>query len=92
MQRLHPLFSDPALEKEFNGGVQKLYRFKNEYGASVVRHNGSYGKERGLWELAVIKWNYDDFVIVYDTKITEDVLGYLSPDDVERHLERISRL
>jgi len=34
--------------REVNGGVQKIYRYKNNYGASVVRHSFSYGNKEGL--------------------------------------------
>lgn len=79
--------------RELNGGVQKLYRYKNNYGASVVRHPFSYGNEEGLWELAVIKWNDDDtWKLCYDTPITNDVLGYLTENDVKRHLKQIKKL
>ena len=37
-----------------NGGVQHTYKFPNGYGASVIRHEGSYGYSQGLWELAVL--------------------------------------
>lgn len=83
-------------------GVQKLYRFPNGYGASVVRFminlhggrqlGGSYGAEDGLWELAVLKWDGDDYDIDYDTPITDDVLGYLSDDDVRETLKQIMGL
>ena len=67
-------FNNPSLErehgivKEGGKGTQKIWRFKNGFGCSVVRfsipnifklHNkkiGSYGIENGLWELAVIKF------------------------------------
>ena len=39
-----------------DGGIQKLYKFDNNYGASVVHHSYSYGNEDGLWELAVIEF------------------------------------
>lgn len=65
-------------EKRVFDGVQMLYRFENGYGASVIRHLHSYGGEDGLWELAVIQWNDEqEKAIVYDTGITNDVLGYL---------------
>ena len=40
--------------KEVMDGVQKLYSFPNGYGASVIKHKGSYGGDKGLWELAVL--------------------------------------
>lgn len=78
-----------------NNGTQKLFRFKNGYGASVVRHSFSYGTEKGLWELAVIKYigiGIDDFSLTYDTPITADVIGYLSEIAVEKLLSKIKAL
>jgi len=81
------------------GGVQKLYRFPNGYGASVVQFNfmgaHSYGGDQGLWELAVTKFNgprEDDWEIACDTPITEDVLGWLTDDDVDAKLAEIRAL
>lgn len=82
-------------ERETNGGIQKLYRFENDFGASVVRHDFSYGNSEGLWELAVIEFVGDgdnDFEISYSTHITDDVLGYLSDEDVMRTLGEIKSL
>lgn len=79
-------------ENKLNGGVQKLYKFPNGYGASVVQHSFSYGKDRGLWELAVIKWKGEGFDLVYDTHITDDVLGYLTESDVIKTLGEIKEL
>ena len=45
----------PISVKELFGGIQKIYRFKNNFGASVVKHPYSYGGEKDLWELAVIE-------------------------------------
>lgn len=73
-----------------NGGHQTIYRFDNGYGASVVCHSFSYGTE-----MAVVKFtgpNIDDFVLCYSTGITDDVLGHLSPDDVDRYLGMIEKL
>ncbi len=75
-----------------NGGVQKLYKFPNGYGASVVRHSFSYGGDEGPWELAVIRYNGDHFDIDYGTPITDDVLGYLSEEGVDTILDKIAAL
>lgn len=75
-----------------NGGVQKLYKFPNGYGASVVRHSFSYGGDEGLWELAVIRYDKNHFDIDYSTHITDDVLGYLSEEDVDIILDKIAAL
>ena len=71
---------------------QKLYRFKNGYGVSVARHKGTYGFEKGLWELAVIKFNEqgkDDWELCYDTDITGDVVGSLTEVEIEEILAKL---
>lgn len=88
-------------------GIQKIYRFKNGYGASVVRFKlplfsftesvryGSYTNNEGEWELAVIKFdseNSDKFGLVYNTPITDDVLGHLTDEQVEEVLQKIKQL
>lgn len=83
------------VRKLFNG-VQYLYKFENNYGASVVKHDGSYGHEDDLWELAVIKFTGDGENIVwdinYDTDITNDVIGRLTDEEVRDLLSRIKEL
>jgi len=77
------------------GGVQKLFRFPNGYGASVVQFPYSYGGDSGLWELAVIRYSGEDtdaFSLTYDTPITDDVLGHLSEQDVDALLDQVAAL
>lgn len=85
----------PDKVKFVNGGIQKLYKFPNGYGSSVVMHGFSYGGDEGLWELAVINnivGDFRKFDLCYDTEIAEDVLGYLSDIQVEDILEKIENL
>ncbi len=78
----------------FFDGVQRIYRFPNNFGASVVRYHGSYGGDEGQWELAVIKFsdNSNSFKLTYDTPITTDVLGWLSDAVVSELLDEIKAL
>lgn len=47
-------------------GVRYVFRFENNYGASVVKHLGSYGYDQDLWELAVIRFGkYDELCVEY---------------------------
>jgi hypothetical protein len=71
------------------GGVQAIERFDNGYGASVVCTPYTYGGKDGLYELAVFG---NDGHITYDTPITNDVLGYLSEQDVTEILIKIQQL
>lgn len=78
-------------------GQQWLFRFENNYGASVIKRYGSYGFEDDLFELAVIKFDkpsklYGSWHFTYDTSITSDVIGYLTNNDVLRYLIKIQRL
>lgn len=80
-------------ERPSSDGTQRLYRFTgNNYGASVISNRYSYGGKSGLWELAVIKWDGDDFDICYDTPITDNVIGYLTEEDVVDILMQIKAL
>ena len=76
-------------EKTIHGtGIQRIYKFANGFGASVVRHQFSYGSNSGLWELAVLK----DGKLTYRTPITSDVMGWLGEQDVDQILSQIEAL
>ena len=89
-------FEDYLLSKKPNfDGIQYLFRFENHYGASIIKHRGSYGYNQDLWELAVIYFGRDsddDFMLDYDTEITDDVVGYLKDERVRELLKRIKEL
>lgn len=71
------------------GGTQHIFKFPNGYGASVVRHQYSYGGPEGRFEVAVLD---DNGIIDCSTPITSDVLGWLEPDDVSEFLDQIKNL
>lgn len=77
----------PYERNTIHGGTQRLYRFPNGYGASVVHHAYSYGQE-----MAVLKFDGDEWDLTYETPITNDVIGHLSDGEVERLLDRIKAL
>lgn len=78
---------------DWRGGEHYIYRFPNGFGASVIRHEGSYGFEEGLYELGVTEWFSDaDWHLTYDTEITNDVLGYLTEEEVLQVLMCIKEL
>jgi hypothetical protein len=69
-------------------GIVSRTQFDNGYEASVVRSEYTYGGKTGLYELAVFK----DGEICYDTPITDDVIGYLRPEDVTDVMAKIQQL
>ena len=82
-------FNDLEFKTHWSGeGVQSLIYFDNGYGASVVRHLFSYGGDIGKYELAI----YHQGSICYDTHITNDVIGYLTEDEVTDFLRQIQEL
>lgn len=72
-----------------HGGIQFVFMFPNNYGASVVSHDYSYGGGEGLWEIAVLDENES---LCYSTEVTDDVIGYLEEDEVLDVLYHIFRL
>lgn len=83
-------FKDLQFKKhpQLNGVVSRI-TFDNGYGASVVKHEFSYGGDKGLYELAVLD---KDGELTYDTPITNDVIGYLREIDVTDVMEKIQKL
>lgn len=53
-----------------NLGMQYIFRFPNNYGASVVKSYGTMGYEQDKWELAAILFDNDDNVIEESSDIT----------------------
>ena len=70
-------------------GVGYTYQFENGYGASVVKHDSSYGGKQGLYEIAVLDSTGD---LCYSTPITDDVIGHATEDKVLDTLHRIKSL
>jgi hypothetical protein len=69
-------------------GIVSRTEFDNGYEVSVVKSPYTYGGDKGLYELAVFK----DGEITYATPITDDVIGYLRPEDVTEVMTKIQQL
>jgi hypothetical protein len=76
------------LPSTYADGVHAIVTFDNGYGASIVKTDRSYGGKEGLYELAVLF----DGLISYDTPITNDVIGFLTEDEVTELLQKIEDL
>ena len=79
-------FKTNPMGEEF--GITSRTKFKNGYEASVVKSEHSYGGRDGLYELAIFK----DGEICYDTPITDDVIGYLTMQEVTDTFIKIQEL
>jgi hypothetical protein len=73
---------------------QVVIRCGNSYGASIVRGPHTYGGPQGLFELGVVKFENEgaDYHLTYKTPITDDVIGWLTEEDVIRTVEAIAAL
>ena len=78
---------------KINNGVGLTIDFDNGYGASIVCHDMSYGGpfvegESNVYELAVLHNGH----LCYDTPITDDVLGWLTIEEINETLKKIKEL
>lgn len=78
----------PQVSRSDWGNERYIFQFANGYGASVIRSRQSYGGPEGFYELAVLRGGK----INYKTPITNDVVGWLDPDEVEDLLDKIKAL
>ena len=70
-------------------GKQSRMQFDNGFGVSVVSHSYSYGGRDGLYEVAVLD---KDGVLTYETPVTNDVIGYLTEEDVNDIMKQVQEL
>ena len=75
--------------KPYMSGVHGRIIFDNGYGVSVIKHEYSYGGDKGFYELAVINSEGD---VLYDTPITDDVIGWLTSKDVTEIMIQVQDL
>lgn len=73
---------------------QWIFKFDNNFGASVIKRWGSYRFEEDLFELAIIKWqNNDTWHLCYKSEITDTVIiGHLSNERVMELLYKINNM
>ena len=70
------------------GGMRAVVNFPNGYGASVISGPMFYTRPGAPYELAVMRGES----LCRDTELTDDVLGYLTAEDVTMYLEKIEAL
>ena len=88
IERFNQISFYEAHESEFRkvehlNGWQKVFKFPNGFGASIVNHDMSYGLELAL---------FHDGNLVYHPKITMDVIGGLTPCRARNILKKIANL
>ena len=91
-------FKDLLFKEHPTGfGFQSVMEFENGYGVSVVcgqffycspRENLYAASMYEAYEVAILK----DGSLTYDTPITDDVIGYASPEEVTSIMERVQNL
>jgi len=83
-------FKDLEFEPHRIGeGIIAHMCFNNGYGVSVIQTPYSYGNKQGEYELAVLN---SEGEITYETPITGDVIGWLSPEEVTYYMFKIQSL
>lgn len=67
--------------------------FNNGYGISVVRSKVTFTSVDILnFEIAVLKGTCNSYGVCYNTPITDDVIGYLTPKEVSKVMKEIQEL
>ena len=78
-----------ARKYDIHNGVGYIYEFENGYGASVIKHDASYGGKQGLYEIAVLDSKGE---FCYTTDITDDVIGHATEETIYETLDKIKSL
>ena len=75
------------------GAKQAYVDLENGFDVSVVKHKGSYGSEKGLYEMGVFDNQRRGVNAMCDPLDWGDtVKGWLAPEDVDKELELLEAL
>jgi hypothetical protein len=68
--------------------------YPNHYGISVIKGPYSFGGDKGLYEIAVLRMTPEMKYskICYDTSVANDVVGDLTPEEVSEYMKKIQEL
>lgn len=69
--------------------------FENGYGISIITKSdffGAYTDNERPYEISVLKGDEEKWSLCYDTPITDDVIGYLTWEQVLEYKEKIKKL
>lgn len=72
----------------YKDAKQAIEKFENGYGVSVLLGSCFYSNGKDTYELAVL---FND-EITYQTEITDDVMGYLSENEVSDVMLKVAAL
>ena len=89
MKKFEDLQFERINDAPYMVGKKSRMHFDNGYGVSVVSHSYSYGGRDGLYEIAVLDSNDE---LTYDTPVTNDVIGYLTEEDVSNVMKQVQEL
>ena len=89
MKTFQDLEFEQINDAPFMVGKKARMHFDNGYGVSDVSHSYSYGGKIGLFEIAVLD---KDGNLTYDTPVTNDVIGYLTEEDVTDVMKQVQEL
>ena len=89
MKKFEDLEFDQLNDAPYMVGKKSRMHFENGYGVSVVSHSYSYGGRDGLYEVAVLDSNDE---LTHDTPVTNDVIGYLTEEDVSNVMKQVQEL
>ena len=82
-------FEDLKFEQVEGRGIQAWVAFRNGFEVSIVKHQYSYGGDKGLYEIGV----FDAGGSMCDPLgWGDDVKGWLTPEGVEKELDLIASL
>ena len=84
---------DDISETHGEGAIQAYVELKNGFDVSVIKHQGSWGNEKGLYEIGVFDSQRKGVDSMCDPLDWGDtVKGWLTPQDVEQELKAIKAL
>ncbi len=87
-------FEDLTFTNDGYNGIDAHHIFDNHYGVSIIKTPYSYGGKEGLYELAILVMKPGDKYseLCYDTPISNDVMGYLTPEDITDIMKQVKEL